>query len=144
MNANPPPVDESGGSAVISNGTIRLGVNSQGSLNFAGHGLRFLPTGFEVLNVGCLCEGWGAADAISGIQGRAGIAFGTIGVALSSFASTATTATSITTVGGIMRVTHAFAPSTATPNLYEITVTIDKPRFRKWGYRDPHQPVIRA
>src|SRR3972149_1760099 len=62
MNANPPPVDVPSGSAIISNGTVSLGVDSLGHVNFAGTGLLYLPTGGEVLWVGCFCEGWGAAD----------------------------------------------------------------------------------
>lgn len=125
MNANPPPVVDSHGSAVISNGTVTLGVRDLGDLNFAGVGLRYNPTGGEVLNIGCLCEGWGAADGTSGVQGWASVAFGTSNVALVSFTSTASTAASVATVGGILRVTHSYQPSATTPFLYEITVTID-------------------
>lgn len=125
MNANPPAVEDEGGSAVISNGTVTLGVRDLGDLNYSGVGLRYNPTGGEVLNIGCLCEGWGAADATSGVQGWASVDFGTFNMALVSFASTASTATSVATVGGILRVTHHYQPSPATPFLYEITVTID-------------------
>jgi hypothetical protein len=125
MNADPPPVEDGHGSAVISNGTVSLGVNDLGSLNFSGVGLRYEPTGGEVLNVGCLCEGWGAADAITGVQGWTDLAVGTSNVVPVSFANTASSATSVTTVGGILQLTHDFQPSAATPNLYEITVTIN-------------------
>ncbi|MGH3135273.1 MAG: hypothetical protein ACRDPV_02115, partial [Gaiellaceae bacterium] len=125
MNANPPAVDAEGGSAVISNGTVSLGVRDLGDLNFSGVGLNYIPTGGEALNVGCLCEGWGAADATTAVQGWASVNFGTSNVALVSFASTASTATSVTTVGSTLRVTHDYKPSSATPFLYEITVKIE-------------------
>ncbi len=125
MNANPPAVDAEGGSAVISNGTVSLGVRDLGDLNFSGVGLTYIPTGGEVLNVGCLCEGWGAADVTTATQGWASVDFGTSNVALVSFASTASTATSVTTVGSTLRVTHDYKPSSATPFLYEITVKIE-------------------
>ena len=57
----------------IDNGTIVLAVHPEGHLNVpdgAGSvagagpvGLTFLPTGNEATAPGCLCEGWGAADA---------------------------------------------------------------------------------
>ncbi|MCX7594124.1 MAG: hypothetical protein N2235_10250, partial [Fischerella sp.] len=63
--------------AIISNGTIQLGVNQEGHLNVPGGtpssgsgttsvGLRFLPTNADGTAPGCLCEGWGVADAESG------------------------------------------------------------------------------
>ena len=94
MNANPPPVELSHGSAVISNGTVTLGVLDLGDLNFNGYGVRYNPTNGEAIDVGCLCEGWGAADATSGVQGWASVAMGTVNVGLVSFSSTASTATS--------------------------------------------------
>lgn len=71
-------------SAIISNGLIQLGVNDQGHLNVLGGtpssgsgttyvGLRFLPTNAEAIAPGCLCEGWGAADALTGTSGFANI-----------------------------------------------------------------------
>ena len=119
------PAADAGGSAVISNGTVSLGVNNEGHLNFSGFGVRFLPTGNEAINVACLCEGWGVADAVSGAEGHASIATGGVNVVLVSFVSTASTATSVVTAGGTFEVTHDFQPSSATPFLYEIEVTIE-------------------
>ena len=42
-----------------------------------------------------------------------------------SFTSDASTATSVVSIDDKLRVTHAFAPSPATPNLYEIKVTLE-------------------
>jgi hypothetical protein len=128
--------------AIISNGTVQLGVNDEGHLNTPGGspssgsgtdwvGVRYVPTNAEATAPGCLCEGWGAADAISGTSGYANIAadFGANNMQLVSFASTATTATSVVDIPSsltpVLRVTHAYAPSAATPNLYEALVTIE-------------------
>jgi len=112
---------------VISNGMVRLGVGDLGFLNEQGFGLMYLPTGNEAIWVGCLCEGWGVADALSGTQAWASHPtwFGAFGMALNSFVSDGTNATSVVTAGGMFEVTHDFIPSAATPNLYEINVTIE-------------------
>ena len=76
--------------AVISNGTVQLGVNAQGDLNYdcvgagdtdcpdlsAGSGeqivgLRYVPLNLDAISPGCQCEGWGLADAGSGLTGSA-------------------------------------------------------------------------
>ena len=81
--------------AVISNGTVQLGVTELGSLNYdcAGNadtgcpdpsategvdevGLRFVPLNIDSTSPGCLCEGWGIADATSGLTGFANEAAG--------------------------------------------------------------------
>src|SRR5687767_16027585 len=73
--------------AIISNGTVQLGVFDEGHLNAPGGtpssgsgttnvGVRYLPTGAEATAPGCLCEGWGAADAISGVTGHADVSVG--------------------------------------------------------------------
>ena len=59
--------------ACISNGSVLLAVNPEGYLGVAdgtgsaagpgGAGLHFSPTGNDSLTAGCLCEGWGVADA---------------------------------------------------------------------------------
>jgi hypothetical protein len=114
------------GSAVISNGTLALGVNDEGHLNVAGFGLRYLPTGNEAIYVGCLCEGWGVADAVSGVEGHASIdTGGVVNLALINFKSTASTALSLVQVGSTFLVTHNYQPSAATPFLYEVRVTIE-------------------
>lgn len=122
--------------AIISNGTIQLGVWDEGHLNVPGGapssetgtttvGLRYLPTGAEATAPGCLCEGWGAADAISGVTGHANEAAGGVtNLTPVSFTSDARSAVSVVDVGTTLRVTHDYHPS-ATPNLYEVDVTVE-------------------
>ncbi len=116
--------------AIITNGTIGLGVDAGGQLNIPGptsrggtgsYGLRDIATGWEATAPGCLCEGWGAAVQGTGNTVYANNAVGSSFTAV-SFASTATTATAVVTGGGLT-VTHAFSPS-ATPLLYQVDVTI--------------------
>lgn len=129
-----------GTQAHISNGTVQLGVDRFGQLNVPGPtsasgtrslGLRFVPTNYEATAAGCLCEGWGVADAAAPqITGFANNALGSAGLSLVSFASPdAATATSVVTAGSAagkqVRVTHAFRPAAETPNLYEVLVTIE-------------------
>lgn len=129
--------------AIITNGTVTLGVNDEGHLNVGGGapssgtgttdvGLRYNPTGAEATAPGCLCEGWGAGatdSSLSPFSGFANVAVdGVQNLTLSSFTSTASTATSVVTIAnGVtpsLQVTHAYAPSAATPNLYQVDVTI--------------------
>ena len=118
--------------AIITNGTVTLGVDAAGQLNIPGPrssggtgfvGLRDNATGWEATAPGCLCEGWGAA--VQGV-GRPVYANNALGSSFfaTSFASTATTATSVVgSADGGLSVTHAFSPS-ATPFLYQVDVTI--------------------
>jgi hypothetical protein len=111
---------------LIGNGTVTLGVNPQGNLIDPAFriGLTFDATGGEALYPGCLCEGWGIGDPVTGVFGKAGESFGDANVTVESFTSTADTAESIVTVGGAYRVTHEFFPS-ASPNLFEVAVTVE-------------------
>ncbi|MFZ6004716.1 MAG: post-COAP-1 domain-containing protein [Actinomycetota bacterium] len=141
--------------AIISNGTVQLGVWDEGHLNVPGGdpssgtgtgyvGLRYVPTGAEATAPGCLCEGWGVADATTSMAGFANEAVdGVQNLAVESFVSDADSATSVVVVsdgggGDLMRVTHDYQPSTDTPNLYEVTITIENtsaatidPRYRR-------------
>jgi uncharacterized repeat protein (TIGR01451 family) len=146
--------------AFIDNGTIALGVGDRGHLIEPGGtpsaqgvtwlGLRYLPTNAEGLGTETNeYEGWGAADATSGITGYTSPVHPgmTKGVQLISFTHTANSATSVVDVFGaytapgappVLRVTHDFHPSSATQNLYEGTVTIENvstqtvdPRYRR-------------
>lgn len=119
--------------AIISNGTVGLGVDTGGQLNISGpvsgtggtsfYGLRDIGTNFEATADGCLCEGWGAAVAGTGTTVYANNASGSSYNAV-SFASTASTATAVVdSVDGALEVTHAFSGS-ATPYLYQVDVTI--------------------
>jgi len=135
------------GGGFITNGTITLGVHDEGHLNVGGGppssggvdvvGLRYNPTTAEFTAPGCLCEGWGAADAISGTTGSANEEYGIHNLTLVSRSFSASSAQSIVDVGELIRVTHDYHPS-AVPELYEVTVTIENigdaaidPRYRR-------------
>lgn len=113
--------------AVITNGTVSLGVNDLGQLNFAGVGLKNNTTGGDSTVAGCECEGWGAAISSLGVSGYANNSQGTANLGLVSFASTASTATSVVNVlSGVMPmllVTHNYHPS-ANAALYQVDVSI--------------------
>jgi PKD repeat protein len=128
------------GEAIIDNGTVQLGVSQRGNLNVAGGtrsaggtsatGLRYMATNNEATAPGCLCEGWGVADATSPtLTGYANKAVGTSGLDIVSFTATGSTARSVVTAGSSpgkrLRVTHEFRPAAATRNLYEVLVTIE-------------------
>lgn len=127
------------GQAVITNGTISLGVNEAGALNvrtsdpnYGGVGVHYVPNGWDGTYAGCTCEGWGAGISgglFDGTWGGQNTSVGGINnLSNITFSSTATTATSTVTIqsGGtdLLRVTQAYAPSTLTPNLYQVTVTL--------------------
>lgn len=125
--------------AIITNGTVKMGINDQGNLNVAGGapsivdgttvvGLRLVTAAgeYESTSHGCTCEGWGAGVAGSGISGSANDDVGPFyDVTQVSFVSTAMTATSVVDIDGALRVTHHYAPSADTPFLYEVAVTIE-------------------
>jgi len=150
-----------GGGAVIDNGIVQLGVNDLGNLNYLppadqqvpseeGNrivGLRFLrgdDAPLEATADGCTCEGWGIADAASGLTGYAndsGASNGP-GLELVSFTSDAQTATSVVQTTGLsdggvasvaaapddlpsLRVTQTYGPSDRTDFLYQDTVTVE-------------------
>ena len=121
--------------ACIENSLILLGVRPEGHLNVGGGpsstwegtdivGLRYMPTGGDSTSPGCTCEGWGAADAISGVSGYANDSAGIWNVTGESFHATASDALSVANVGETLEVTHDFHPSPDTQNLYEVTVTL--------------------
>src|SRR5262245_19860703 len=74
--------------ALISNGTVQLGVNNAGALNlpsaagapgYGGVGVRFLANGWDGTYAGCTCEGWGAGisgGAFNGVWGGQNTAVG--------------------------------------------------------------------
>jgi hypothetical protein len=129
-----------GAQAVITNGTIRMGINRQGHLNFGSApqivggslvGLRYITAAgdYESTADGCACEGWGAGIRTGGSVTSWGGANEAVGgvtnLAVVSFTSTASTATSVVTIGGTgLEITHEYRPSTITPNLYEVNITI--------------------
>jgi large repetitive protein len=121
----------------IDNDTILLAVHPEGHLNVSDGsgsaagpgdvGLHFIPTGHDGTSPGCLCEGWGAADADSGVSGYANESTdgGANNMTVESFTNTETSAVSVVNIEDTLRVTHDYHPSPATPNLYEATVTIE-------------------
>jgi hypothetical protein len=128
--AHPP-----GGDAIITNGVVTLGIHNFAHLNVPGPpssggttfvGVRYNPTGAEATAPGCLCEGWGVADAGTAVTGYANEAVdGVVNLTPVSFVFTPTTAISTVLVGSTFQVTHNYRPSTS-PNLYEAVVTIQK------------------
>jgi hypothetical protein len=129
--------------ALVSNGTVQLGVTKWGDLNYscaaAGDtgcpvnpivGLRYVPLNTDGTAAGCPCEGWGVADATSGLTGYANEAIGRAHLTAVSLVATPTTivvttdATDVAHPGYALRVVHDYHPSTISPNLYEATVTI--------------------
>ncbi|WP_234022875.1 thrombospondin type 3 repeat-containing protein [Sorangium cellulosum] len=122
--------------AIIDNGNVQLGINCEGHLNlpFAGDplgigylGLRYLPTENPSVEPGALAEGWGVADATSGVAGYANRSadFGAVNMNVVGFSSTGSTAVSTVQVGSTFVVTHDYHPSALTPWLYEVVVTIE-------------------
>lgn len=129
--------------AIISNGTVALGVNDHAELNVDGGaawsggpsgttlvGLRSVATNSDSTSPGCACEGWGAGIRSLSISGQANQAVGgVVNLSLVSFVSTATTAVSVVNILGatgapVLRVTHDYHPIAGTPYLYEVTVSI--------------------
>ncbi|MFN2375962.1 MAG: thrombospondin type 3 repeat-containing protein [Candidatus Binatia bacterium] len=122
------------GGAIVSNGTVQLGVNCEGHLNvpYPGDprgigflGLRFVPTGGASTEHGCQCEGWGVADNVSSVAGYANVSTdgGAVNLSVVSFESTADAVASTVEVGETFRITHTYTP-TANPHLYEVLVSI--------------------
>jgi hypothetical protein len=117
--------------AVIGNGTVELGVNPQGDLGAPGTpssgtgttnvGVRYVPTNGEGLTTGT--EGWGVADAKTGVSGWVANGNTSSNIQVVNFTSTPTTAVSVVNVGSTLQVTQNFHPS-ASPDLYEVTVTV--------------------
>lgn len=127
-------------SAIISNGTVQIGVRDLGDLNVGGGtpaagsgttvvGLRSVATNSDSTSPGCTCEGWGVGIVSTGQAGYANSAVGTANLSLVSFVSTATTAVSVTNVlsatgATILQVTHSYHPIAGTPYLYADDVSI--------------------
>jgi hypothetical protein len=123
--------------AILTNGTLQLGVNPEGHLNVPGGtpssetgttllGLRYLPTNAECLSIADPAEGWGVADATSRVSGYADLGTdGVVNLSLVSFTATASTAVSVVDIGSTFRITQDYHPAAASPDLYEDTVTIE-------------------
>ena len=123
-----------GQAAIIGNGTVQLGVNCEGHLNIPypndprgiGYmGLRYVPTGNPALEPGGRCEGWGVADTATSVAGYANRTIdGVVNITAEAIVATASTAVSTVRVGNTLRVIHDYHPAPQTPNLYEVSVTI--------------------
>jgi pimeloyl-ACP methyl ester carboxylesterase len=121
---------------VISNGTIRLGINPEGDLDVdtptESLGLQYLPTGGDGLIPGCYCEGWGVADRLDSASAWASVDDGGVSqnVNVEAFNVTPTTAESIVDVADPFnpfaqwRIRHFFHPSPE-PDLYQLDVTVE-------------------
>ena len=129
--------------AVISNGVVQLGVTAAGALNYdcagAGDagcpppsvggvgpvGLRLVSDNLESTAPGCLCEGWGVADAGSGLTGSAdgtpGFQHhrGQLHLAESRTGISTVTIADPAIPGFQMQVTQDYHPSLLSDNLYE-------------------------
>jgi hypothetical protein len=141
-------------SAIVSNGTVQLGINPTGNLNVPGGtpssgtgttdvGLRYVPTNADATSPGCLCEGWGVADEESpeapadpnaGTTGYANVSSdgGPNHLRVVEFENDEETAKSVVDVLGgedgetpIIRVTHEYEPFAGSPNLYRAVVTVE-------------------
>jgi murein DD-endopeptidase MepM/ murein hydrolase activator NlpD len=141
--------------AIIDNGSfVQMGINAAGHLNVPGGtlsmpsdsttdvGLRYIPTNGESVAPGCLCEGWGVANADLGTGTFAGYAnIFTDGGVVDLVVQPGTGVTQTTgqikpesvgsafksivkTINGRLRITHDYHPSTS-PNLYEVKVKIE-------------------
>ena len=121
LDVNEPPCP----GKIITNGTVKLGVNCKGELNVDGIGLQYVPTGNDSTSPGCACEGWGAGDTTSTVSGWANQSSGnSTNLTQVSFVTTATTAVSVVDIGTTFRVTHDYHPSPSTPNAYEVSVSV--------------------
>jgi hypothetical protein len=131
--------------ALISHGTVQLGVNRTGELIVGGGehaaagdgstkvGLRYAPLNLESISDGSPAEGWGVADPDAGIGGLSGWANRDLGGASDqikevAFSHTADSADSVVNLvddaeNPVLRVEHNFQPSAST-HLIEATVTI--------------------
>ena len=141
--AVPAPGDPCYPAVCITNGTVLLAVNPTGELNTSDAtgsaagpgdaGLTYVPTGNDATSPGCLCEGWGVADPASGVWGGANLdteGDGGTNLIVESFEYSGSTATSVVLIQDaadepVFRVTHEYVPSPATPNLYQVNVTIE-------------------
>ncbi len=127
---------------------MQLGVTELGDLNYdclgAGEracpaataagtspvGIRYVPLNTDGTAGGCLCEGWGIADAASGLSGWANEALGNGNITAAGLVATPTTAVVTTEIadparpGYALRVVHDYHPSDVSPFLYEVTVTV--------------------
>lgn len=142
--------------SVISNGKLKLGVWPEGHLNVPGGsisssgvldiGLRETSTPgveYESTAPGCLCEGWGAADAGTGLSiyfnQNYGSSAGTVmeitgpaGQYSTPYGTAVKCQVSLTDGDNKIRVYHDYHPLQHTQYLYEVTVTIENFGTTPW------------
>jgi len=151
----PPKTSADGSDPIIDNGSlVQMGINPQGNLNVPGGtpsfqdgttnvGVRFIPTNGDATAPGCLCEGWGVANADTSTGEFATFAdISADGGAVNMTVRPGTMVTNATGQikpesvgsafrsivrdgGGRVEVTHDYNPSVVSSNLYEVTVTIE-------------------
>ena len=126
-----------GAQAIITNGTVALGVDTYGQLNVPNGtsgvalpisnslyvGVYSYAVGGDGTSPGCLCEGFGIAA--NGTSGWADGEFGVSGLTAPTFSSTATTATAVTGLSALrgFTVKHEYALS-AVEDLFVGKVTL--------------------
>jgi hypothetical protein len=137
--------------AIINNGTVRLGINQTGELNFddgAAHpgaftnvvGLRSVGTGHEATADGCTCEGWGAAVQGTGTTVYRNTSVGSSGVGSSmmvtDYAGAGTEGTyavsTVTSSNSALLVSHNYHASISS-FLYQVDVTITNNTAEDFG-----------
>ena len=90
-----------------------------------------MPLNLDAISPGCACEGWGLADAGSGLTGYANESEGDANITVDSFdAPSATEAISTVTIadaaitGYQMQIVQDYHPSPLSPNLFVNSVTV--------------------
>ncbi|HKH16824.1 MAG TPA: Calx-beta domain-containing protein [Solirubrobacteraceae bacterium] len=134
---------------VVSNGTVQLGVNKTGSLNYncvpgepgcpgasaegtGPVGLRYVPLNLDSTAPGCPCEGWGVGDMASGLSGFANEDAGNgnitpVSLTRSPDGKQATVVVDVADASipdRSLRVTHVYRPSALSQNLYEDVISV--------------------
>ena len=108
LDVNEPPCP----GKIITNGTVKLGVNCKGELNVDGIGLQYVPDRQRSTSPGCACEGWGAGDTTSTVSGWANQSSGnSTNLTQVSFVLPQLPRVSVVDIGTTFRVTHDDHPS---------------------------------
>jgi hypothetical protein len=122
--------------SIVSSTNVELGVDQYGSLIHDGVGLRRTgDRGTEVLDAGCLCEGWGVGTAT--YHGSVTTQAWPNGIDLESFRATDASTTVVTRTGPY-KVTHEFRAADSA-DLIQIDVTVTRDLFYE-GDGFPPQP----
>jgi hypothetical protein len=144
-------------SAVIGNGVLQLGVNCTGNLGHESHhgsgpparvGVRYLPTGNEGLGTASNVDGWAIADVDTALGSFTNGSWSFLDIfhvidgwysfgstPAEGFEATALGAVSTVRIGSTFLVTHEYRPSSRTPALYEVLVTVENISARPTSLR---------